>query len=286
MTTAALYIRVSSIEQANEGYSLPAQEAKLRAYCAEKGYQVYNNKSYADEGISAKDMQHRPAMLEMMADAQQHKFDVILVWKLTRFSRSLFDLVNSCADMQKHDVYLESISEAFDARTSSGRMILGVLGSIAQWEREVIGENVRLGVEQRAKEGHRTCPYILGYDTIPDSGMKINKQEADIVRYIYQTYISERSVTATAELCRRRGYVGKRGVPLSVQSVYKILTRYTYCGYYAFDGKIITPAAGEEFPAIISPKTYNQVQQLLTDSPRCGRHRKYPLVRVSERAEV
>lgn len=278
---AALYIRVSSAEQAEEGYSLPAQELRLRTYCSEKGYEVSG--LYADEGISAKDMRHRPGLLSLMENAQKGNFEIVLVWKLTRFSRNLKDLVTACAELQRHEVYLESITEAFDARTSSGRLILGILGSIAQWEREVIGENTKMGMAERARQGHKTCSYILGYDPAPSGGMTVNRKEAEIVRYIYQSYLQYQSVTKVADLCQKRDYVGKRGKLLSVSAVHKILTRCTYCGYYSHGGNPVKPAPGESFPAIINVQEYNRVQRLLEDSPNSGRRRKHPLVMLPEK---
>lgn len=118
---AAIYTRVSTTEQAREGYSLEAQEKVLREYCVLKKYQIID--IYSDEGISGKDITHRPEMNRLLADAKAQKFDIILVWKLTRFSRRLSDLTKTCEDLEKWNVYLVSYSESFDCSTPAGKMI-------------------------------------------------------------------------------------------------------------------------------------------------------------------
>ena len=92
MMDAAIYIRVSTLDQAREGYSLAAQEYTLRRWCDQNGHNVVA--VYADEGISAKDIHHRPAMQQLLLDVKQHKFDMVLVWALSRFTRSVSDLYN------------------------------------------------------------------------------------------------------------------------------------------------------------------------------------------------
>ena len=95
----AIYIRVSTEEQAREGYSLAAQERSLREKCSREGWEVYD--VYADRGISGKDITHRPAMTTMLDDASRHEFDLILVWALSRFTRSVADLYTTYENLQK-----------------------------------------------------------------------------------------------------------------------------------------------------------------------------------------
>lgn len=270
---AAIYIRVSTVEQAKEGYSLPAQERKLRDYCSLKDYVVY--KVYADEGKSAKDIKHRPQMQQLINDGLQGKFDVVVVWSLTRFTRKLTDLCVTCDKLEKHGVYLESYSESFDSHTAVGRMIRGILGVIAQWQLEETGNNVRLAMKERAMQGNCTISYILGYDPIDDGGLKINHKEAKIVRYIFDSYERHRSFTAVAHLCEKRGYSGKKGNILNPQSVTVILTRFAYCGYYSWHRQPIKA----DFPPIISVEQYNRVQSIIEEVGQTrGSPRKHPLV--------
>lgn len=274
---AAIYIRVSTPEQAAEGYSLAAQESTLRAYCAAKGYVVVE--VYKDAGFSARDIAGRPALQRLLSDATRGQFDVVLVWKLSRFTRSLSDLCRACDDMELHGCYLESYSEAFDAHTTVGRMIRGILGVIAQWEREVISENVRAAMEERAREGKPTSFNVLGYDYAPPNALLLNPQESEIVRFIYASYLNTESIVRTSELSHAMCYRGKRGGILTPWSVEKILTRPIYAGFNSWHN---APFPGYH-PPIISIDTFNAVQQtILRVGARAGRNRKYPLYVLTE----
>lgn len=255
---AALYIRVSSREQFLDGYSLDAQERVLREYCGLHLYTVYD--LYKDEGISAKDIKHRPGVMQLLADAKERKFEIILVWKLTRFSRSLANLVAVCEELDTCGVSLVSCSEAFDCTTPAGRMIRNMLGTVAQFEREVISENVILGMAERAQQGKPTCTCILGYDYDKETGsLTINPEEAEQVRYIYRTYLQLKDIAEVAKVCKEKGYRGKNGGAPKPESIHKILTHVRYCGYNTYHGEICPG----RFPVIIEPDIFRRVQSLI-----------------------
>jgi site-specific DNA recombinase len=267
---AALYIRVSTIDQAREGYSLAAQEKLLTEYCQQRGYEIFG--TYRDEGISGKDLAHRPGVTQLLNDAKQDLFGAVIVWKITRLSRSLADLCSVCALFHAHNIILASYSEAFDASTPSGRMMLNLLGVIAQWEREVISENVKMGMEERAATGKCTCPYVLGYDKVGDN-LVLNEKEAEVVRFVYTSYIACRNMAYVSNLCDLNDYRGKMGAHIKPESVHKILTRFVYCGYNSYNR---TPIRGKH-DAIISTEMYNSAQNILMENTG-GRKRKRPLV--------
>ena len=270
---AAIYIRVSSQDQFLEGYSLDAQERVLREYCDQKNYDVHG--IYRDEGISAKDIKHRPGVMQLLADAKEKRFEIILIWKLTRFSRSLANLVVVCDELEKYGVMLVSYSEAFDCTTPAGRMIRNMLGTVAQFEREVISENVMLGMAERAQQGKPTCTYILGYDYDKETEtITINQEETEQVRYIYQTYLQLKDIAEVAKACREKGYRGKNGGVPKPESIHKILTHVRYCGYNTYHGEICPG----RFPAIITPDIFKRVQSLIKRQGKTvGRKRKYDL---------
>ena len=273
----AIYTRVSTREQAMEGYSLDAQERLLTEYCKYYKYEIY--KIYTDEGISAKDMRHRPGILNLLEDAKERKFEIILIWKLTRFSRNLADLTATCEMLDKMGISLVSYSEAFDSGTPAGRMVRSMLGTVAQFEREVISENVSLGMLERAKQGKRTCHHVLGYDEDGKDSFKINIIEAEQVRFIYDSYIARKSILEVTELCNRENIIGKRGKKLKPQSVLMILTHPVYAGYNIFKGKLYK---GMHHP-IIEPHKYNKVQRLILRQGKItGQPRKSKLYIVPE----
>ncbi|MCD2493651.1 recombinase family protein [Lacrimispora sp. NSJ-141] len=272
---AALYVRVSTQEQAIEGYSLAAQERLLTDHCKQKRYEIYD--IYRDEGISAKDIKHRPGMLRLLEDAKQKKFDTVLIWKLSRFSRSMPNLVTVCEELDRSNIMLVSYSEAFDSGTPAGRMVRSMLGTVAQFEREVTGENVILAMWERARRGKRTCSEVLGYDLDGKDGLKINDQEAEYVRFCFTAYLTYKCLSDVAKKAREAGYRGKRGKIPSPYSICTILSRPIYCGYNRFQGKLYK---GNHKP-LVSVDTYNRVQALLKRQGKTvGRHRIDPFTTI------
>ena len=152
---AAIYIRVSTSEQAAEGYSLAAQRKSLMQWCNGRAYDVTG--VYADEGISAKDIKHRPAMLQLLSDVQAGEIDVVCVWALSRLTRSVADLYSVWDLFAAHNCGLISYTEAFDTTTPTGRAMMGMLGIFAQMEREFTAERVSAAIAERAAQGKRTC---------------------------------------------------------------------------------------------------------------------------------
>ena len=268
-TVVAIYIRVSTTEQAQEGYSLDAQEHLLTDYCKARKYKVY--KIYRDEGISAKDIEHRPGMMELLNDAENKKFCMIIVWKLTRFSRNLADIAVTCDKLDRKGISLVSYSEAFDSTTPAGRMVRSMLGTVAQFEREVISENVKLGMQERAEQGKRTCSFVLGYDRNGKDALAINEEEAKRVLYIYDKYEERKSLSEIEKLCDKNGIRGKRGGHLTAWHIELILTRPIYAGWNLFHGELYKG----NHPKIISVKRFNWIQRLIKRQGKIdGRKRK------------
>ena len=130
----AIYIRVSTLDQAREGYSLSAQRKALTRWAKEHSYEIIGY--YADEGISGKDIKHRPDMQRLLEDVAASKVDVIIVWALSRFTRSVADLYNMWNILNKHNCGIISYTEAFDTTTIMGRAMMGMLAIFAQMEKD------------------------------------------------------------------------------------------------------------------------------------------------------
>ena len=253
----AIYIRVSSLDQAREGYSLAAQERTLRNYCSEKGFSIY--KLYADEGISAKDMVHRPAVQELMTDAEEKKFEVILFWALSRFTRSVSDLYQTVYKLNQLNIDLVSYTEAFDTSTPFGRAIVGILGVFAQLERELTSERVSFALDEKFKQSKYAPAFLQGYTSKNDE-LKIIKREADCVKLCFDAYLKTHNLSETARILKSAGYLGKRGKDFSANSVKVMLRNKTYSGYIKFNGK-------EKFGShegIISADVFEKAQKILT----------------------
>ncbi|MGF9826753.1 recombinase family protein, partial [Brevibacillus agri] len=129
----AVYMRVSTEDQAREGFSIPAQREKLLAYVHSQGWEVAA--IYADEGISAKDT-NRPALKRLLRDIREGNIDVVLVYRLDRLTRSVLDLYRLLQEFEKYDVRFKSCTEVYDTTTAIGRLFITLVAALAQWERE------------------------------------------------------------------------------------------------------------------------------------------------------
>lgn len=257
MGKVAIYTRVSTTEQAREGYSLEAQQHTLSNWVVSQGHEIY--KIYEDAGLSGRNTRHRPAFQAMISDAQQRKFDILAVWALSRLTRSVADLYATCAILERYNISLKSHTEAIDTGTSTGRALMGMIGIFAQMESEITGERVRHAMSERARQGKRTANKVLGYDPDGADTLKINEREAVIVRYIFDKYIEYNNLSAVAELCDLKGYRGKQGRVFKAEHIKVILTRPLYIGYNSFMGELYKGT----HPPIIPEAQFYRVQRIL-----------------------
>ncbi|QWU17335.1 site-specific DNA recombinase [Paenibacillus sophorae] len=181
---AAIYIRVSTDMQAEEGFSIEGQRSRLTSFSESQDWSIYD--FYVDDGYSAKDLK-RPDMQRMLADMEERKFDVVLVYKLDRLTRSVADLHALLKTFDLHGVKFKSSTEIFETTTAMGRFFITLVGAMAEWERGTISERVRFGVEQMVAEGRRpggVLPY--GYT---QQGQLI-PEEAELIREVRDMYLS------------------------------------------------------------------------------------------------
>lgn len=259
-TKAALYIRVSTEEQAVEGQSVDAQIETLTQYCKLYDIEIYD--IYKDLGVSGKSAKNRPSLQLMLRDACSKKFNMVLVWKISRLSRSLKDLLLILDQLEKNDIVFSSYSEKFDTSTPVGRMTLQLLGSIAEFERNTIIDNVKLGLKEYARKGGKTGT-ILGYDNVSKQ-LIVNPQEAEIIKLIYRLYAIDRmSLDEIAELLNARGYVTKRGKQFRKDGIAVILDNPAYIGLNRHNVGTCEEyqTAGAHQP-IIDINTWETVQEL------------------------
>lgn len=223
----AIYCRVSTEEQASDGYSIQAQLQTLRNYANLYNWQVSNE--YVDEGISGKNIKGRPAMQRLMADVELNKFDALIVWKISRLSRNMLDTLVMLDKFEENDVKFISYSENFDTGSPIGRLVVQLMASIAEIERNTLSENVKLGIKQRALEGSWNGGIVFGYDSIKKE-LVINEQEAKVVQLIYEQYLSGKGLKAIANLLNKTGHRTKRNCLFSINGVAQILDNPVYNG--------------------------------------------------------
>ena len=169
-----MYIRVSTTEQAEEGYSISAQEEKLEAYCKAQGWT--NFKTYIDEGISGKST-NRPKLQLLMNDIKHGKINMILVYRLDRFTRSVRDLHNLLDYLEKYNCKFRSATEMYDTSTAMGRMFIGLVALMAEWETANMSERIKLALDKRVAGGERGGGNVpFGFDVVEGVLIK-NEQE-------------------------------------------------------------------------------------------------------------
>ena len=140
----AIYCRVSTTEQAEEGYSIGEKERLIREYCTKQDYEVY--KVFSDAGISGKDIVHRPAIQELLKDATEKKFDMVMSWKINRLSRKLEDAIKIVNTLDRYGISYQSYSERFESDTPAGKMQFQMMALVGEFERNTIAQNVKLSL--------------------------------------------------------------------------------------------------------------------------------------------
>lgn len=239
MKNVAIYCRVSTIGQADDGYSIGEQQDKLQKYCDIMGWEVAE--VYTDAGFSGSSIE-RPAMQKMLADARQKRFNTILVYKLDRLSRNTSDSLYLIKEVFKsNDIEFVSLNEKIDTSNAMGEFFFTLLAAVAEMERKTITERMSLGRLGRAKAG-KPMSYQLppfGYDRNKEKDiLEIVPLEAEIVKKIYTNYLNGESITKICKNLNAMGYVGKKNKRWSHSTVRGVLTNPVYIAKGKFKGKM------------------------------------------------
>jgi len=207
----SIYIRVSTEDQAREGYSLEVQREYLESFAEREGYEIF--KIYHDDGISGYSSE-RPALKALLKDAEQKKFDLVLVHKIDRFSRRLKDLLDLVERLESYGIGFKSATEPFDTTTSAGKLMFQQLGSFAEFERNRIAERVFPGMVKGIQKGNwqgaRYAPFGYAYNK-EKKLLEVDEREANIVKMIYTIYLAGKSIQDIAEYFDKRGYKTRTG---------------------------------------------------------------------------
>lgn len=238
----AIYARVSTTEQAEEGYSIDEQSRLLRHYCEREGYIVY--KEYADRGISGKSIKGRAALQQLLGDAKEKLFDIVLVWKSNRLARNILDMLKIVDFLKQKDITFRSFSEQYETETSAGKLQFNMMAVIAEFERDNIAENVKMGMLARAREGSWNGGQVLGYDTKQVqgesrkgtiTGLVVNEKEAATVRRIFELYTEGHGYKSIANKVNKDGHRSKKGNLFSISTIKTVLTNPLYIGYIRYN---------------------------------------------------
>jgi len=282
------YARVSTDEQARDGYGLDAQRTQIETYCRLQSWHLVD--VFIDAGVSGSSIKKRHALAELLAAADARAFDRVVFWKLDRLSRSLRDVLDLSDRLEKAGVEIVSIQEGIDAGTATGRLYRNILGTLAEFERETITERIREALAEKARQGELLGPLPLGYCRAEDGSVIIDEATAPLILQAFERYSTGRySLRDMAAWARGVGARSTNGHPIDRLSIGKILRNVTYTGVVAHyrrrGGGVV--AAGAH-PPLISKELYQKVQECLSarrregsSNPRPFGKTPYPLSRVA-----
>lgn len=239
----AIYSRVSTEEQAKEGLSVDAQIDKCKSFCNARDWSVF--KVYKDAGYSAGTM-NRPALELMLRDVEEKKFEIILVYKIDRFSRKLRDLITTLDSLKAKNINFTSVTEQIDTTTAMGEAFFQIIGVFAQLERGMVKERVKLAFDRKIQLGEALYRAPLGYvyqnkKLVPDPENSENVQE------IFEMWASGISYK---EICKKFN--------ISSSTLYQIIKNTTYLGKIKYKGQLYDG----KHKALVSEDLYNRANKI------------------------
>ena len=285
LVRCAIYTRKSTEEGLQQEFnSLDAQRESAEAFVASQQHEGWTclPERYDDGGFTGGNME-RPALTRLMADVEAGKVDCAVAYKVDRLSRSLLDFARMMQAFDTHRVSFVSVTQQFNTATSMGRLVLNVLLSFAQFEREIIGERTRDKIAATRRKGKWSGGRpLLGFDVDPRGyRLVVNEDEAVRVRAVFDLYLRHQALPPVARELAIRGWVNKRwqtraghesgGDPFTKTGLRRLLTNVLYAGQVRYKDEVHD---GEQ-PAIVDPGVFRRVQELLRATaapaaPRCG----------------
>jgi DNA invertase Pin-like site-specific DNA recombinase len=252
---AAVYTRVSTEDQAKEGFSLDAQLDKLRSYCKARDWEIGGE--YVDDGYSGRNVK-RPAYKRMMDETD--KWDALLVIKMDRIHRNSKNFMLMMEELKKKEKEFVSMTESLDTSTAMGRFVMDIIQRIAQLESEQIGERVYSGMEQKARINGGVLGFNIpyGYD-YRNGKLEINKIESAVVKDIYSWYLEGKSLGKIAKELNNSEIPTKKGGLWAKKTISAILKNPTYCGYLHWEDFVNK----SDHEKIIDNSEFNKIQNLI-----------------------
>ena len=249
-------IRVSTEDQAREGYSLGEQLEKLKDLCKFRDYNIYG--VYEDAGISAKDMEHRPQFQKMLEDVKKHNVNVIVAYKLDRLTRSVRDLEVLITELEKYECSLECAMDDINTSTANGRFFVRMLTVLSQLEIERVSERTKFGMVGAIKDGHIPVRKTLGFMR-DNKKLIINPAETEIVERIFDLYLKGNSYQKIANIFNEENILNKKWYD---STILKILSNPLYKGDFISGARSGNPVLYENVvEPIISKKLWEECQE-------------------------
>jgi len=215
------YVRVSTEKQADSGVSLEAQEAKIRAMAVVQGVELGD--VIRDAGQSAKSL-NRPGMARLLDLVESRQVDTVIIAKLDRITRSVRDLAELLELFDKRGVSLVSVADSLDTRTAAGRLVLNIMVSVSQWEREAIGERTRDAMRFKKTSGERVGTIAFGFQLSADRvHLEENAAEQEILARIRELREAGYTLRDIAAELNGQGFRTRKGSAWKHEYVFGIL---------------------------------------------------------------
>ena len=275
-----IYIRVSTEDQAKDGFSIHAQGEKLTKYAEANDWDILDY--YVDDGISGKNLEDRPEVTRLLKDIEEGKINNVLIYKLDRLTRSVRDLIYLIELFEKHSCTFNSQTEKIDTSNAVGRMFVKIIGIFAEFESEILAERVSFGYEQKTREGNYTnCNGVYGYDYIVgEQKLVVNDIERELVNRIFDLYIDGKSYFKIAHQFNQENVPTKRGGHWASSTVKSIINNPLYVGKVRYgvqdknkDKSFIVD--GNDIEPIISPEKWELANNII-DTRKHYCVRRYP----------
>lgn len=254
--SVGIYIRVSTEEQVSEGYSISAQREKLKAFCIAQGWEDF--RFYVEEGLSGKTTK-RPKLNELFNHIEQGSIKTLLVYRLDRLTRSVRDLHKLLDDLEKFDCRFKSATEVYDTSTAMGRMFITIVASIAQWESENLGERVRMGQIEKARQGEWSAQAPYGFKKV-DKRLVHDPEQVEVLREIIDKIESGYSFRKLADYLTQRQIQNIRSNQWHVGSLLNLLSNPALYGSMRWRDEIIEGT----HEGIMTKKEFNKLQSLIS----------------------
>jgi site-specific DNA recombinase len=280
MVRCGIYTRKSTTEGLDSDFNtLDAQREACQAYIASQRSEGWLalSEHYDDGGFTGANIE-RPALQQLLAEMKSGQIDCVVVYKVDRLSRSLLDFAKLMEVFDRYHVAFVSVTQQFNTANSMGRLVLNVLLSFAQFEREIISERTSDKMCAARRKGKWLGgPPVLGYDVDRErKRLVVIPDEALIVRQLFSLYLEKKSMLLVAQEANRQGWTTKShitkkgkvraGLPFDKARLQRILANVTYAGKVKHKGQIL---AGEQ-PALVDEQVFRQVQELIHGNRHAG----------------
>lgn len=251
-----IYIRVSTDEQVQEGYSISAQRERLKAFCVAQNWTDY--KFYIDEGISGRST-NRPQFKKLLEDIKNGSINVLLVYRLDRLTRSVRDLHETLDFLDKYNCVFRSATEIYDTSTAMGRMFITIVAAIAEWESANLGERVKMGQIEKARQGEWAAQAPYGWYKDENHKLHIHNEQIEAVKLMVNKIKEGYSFRRLAKYMGGTQYKPKRGYKWHIRTLMELMHNPVLYGAMYWGGEVYKGT----HEGIMTKEEFDELQRII-----------------------